>query len=59
MLIKGQKKIINNTTTVKKNIEILKAQIEIAQKKGELTTSLEQKYNSQLSIHSNIYIEFF
>lgn len=49
-----EKKIINNTTTVKKNIEILKSQIEIAQKKGELTTSLELKYKQMLEMEKKL-----
>ena len=49
-----EKKIINNTTTVKKNIEILKSQIEIAQKKGELTTSLEVKYKQMLEMEKKL-----
>ncbi len=38
-----EKKLINAATQVKKNLEILHAQIAQAQKKGELTTSLESK----------------
>ena len=38
-----EKKIINTTTKVKHNIEVLKTQIEQAKKKGELTENLEQK----------------
>ena len=49
-----EKKVINNTTTVKKNIEILKSQIEIAQKKGELTTSLEAKYKQMLAMEQKL-----
>ena len=49
-----EKKIITNTTTVKKNIEILKSQIEIAQKKGELTTSLEHKYKQMLEMEKKL-----
>ena len=49
-----EKKIITNTTTVKKNLEILKSQIEIAQKKGELTTSLEEKYKQTKELEKKL-----
>ncbi len=49
-----EKKIITNTTMVKKNLEILKSQIEIAQKKGELTTSLEEKYKQTKELEKKL-----
>ena len=49
-----EKKILDSTTTVKKNLEILHAQIQLAQKKGELTTSLEQKYKDMLSMEEKL-----
>lgn len=49
-----EKKIINSATTVKKNIEILKSQIEIAQKKGQLTTALEEKYKQMVAMEQKL-----
>lgn len=49
-----EKKVINSATTVKKNIEILKAQIEIAQKKGQLTTALEEKYKQMVAMEQKL-----
>ncbi len=49
-----EKKVLTSITTVKKNLEILHAQIQIAQKKGELTTSLEQKYKEMLSMEDKL-----
>ena len=49
-----EKKVLQSITTVKKNIEILKAQIQIAQKKGELTTSLEEKYKEMLAMEDKL-----
>ena len=39
---------------MKKNLEILKSQIEIAQKKGELTTSLEEKYKQTKELEKKL-----
>jgi len=49
-----EKKILSSITTVKKNIDILHSQIELAQKKGELTTSLEQKYKEMLAMEEKL-----
>lgn len=49
-----EKQVISNTTIVKKNIETLKSQIEIAQKKGELSTSLETKYKQMLDLEKKL-----
>lgn len=49
-----EKKIISSITTVKKNLEILNAQIQLAQKKGELTTSLEEKYKEMLAMEDKL-----
>ena len=49
-----EKKVINSATTVKKNIEILKSQIEIAQKKGQLTTALEEKYRQMIAMEEKL-----
>ena len=49
-----EKKLINAATTVKKNLEILHTQIEQAQKKGELTTSLESKLKKMQEMESKL-----
>lgn len=49
-----EKKVINSATTVKKNLEILKSQLEIAQKKGQVTTTLEEKYKQMLSMEQKL-----
>lgn len=49
-----EKKVINSATTVKKNLEILKSQLEIAQKKGQVTTALEEKYKQMLSMEQKL-----
>lgn len=49
-----EKKVINSVTTVKKNIEILKQQIEIAQKKGQLTNALEEKYKQMVAMEKKL-----
>lgn len=49
-----EKKIIASITTIKKNLEILHSQIEIAKKKGELTTSLEEKYKDMLLMEEKL-----
>lgn len=49
-----EQKIISSITTVKKNMEILHSQIEIAQKKGELTTSLEAKFKEMVVMEEKL-----
>jgi len=49
-----EQKIISSITTVKKNIEILHSQIELAQKKGELTTSLEAKFKEMVAMEDKL-----
>ena len=49
-----EKQLITKTSTVKKHIETLKAQIELAQKKGELTTELEKKYKQMLELEKRL-----
>ncbi len=49
-----EKKVITSATTVKKNLEILKSQMEIAQKKGLVTTLLEDKYKQMLSMEQKL-----
>ena len=49
-----EKKVINSITTVKKNLEILKSQMEIAQKKGQVTTALEEKYKQMLAMEKKL-----
>ena len=49
-----EKKVINTATTVKKNLEILKSQMEIAQKKGQVTTALEEKYKQMLAMEQKL-----
>ncbi len=49
-----EQKIISSITTVKKNMEILHSQIEIAQKKGELTTSLEEKFKEMVVMEEKL-----
>ena len=49
-----EKKVINSATTGKKNREILKSQLEIAQKKGQVTTTLEEKYKQMLSMEQKL-----
>lgn len=49
-----EKKVINSVTTVKKNLEILKAQMEVAQKKGQVTTALEEKYKQMLAMEKKL-----
>lgn len=49
-----EKQLITKASTVKKHIETLKSQIEIAQKKGELTTELEKKYRQMLELEKRL-----
>ncbi len=49
-----EKKVINSATTVKKNLEILTAQMDIAQKKGQVTTALEAKYKQMLAMEQKL-----
>lgn len=49
-----EKKVINSATTVKKNLEILKSQMDIAQKKGQVTTALEAKYKQMLAMEQKL-----